>query len=121
MENPRPPLTAEAQTAVSMVVATVVAGAFGMSLFVAGGSVPVLVVTLVLTLTSGSFALHNWRHAKRHGWRTFTDDEGEDWPGGGGPKRPVEPEGPPGGTQVDWDQFTSEFWAHVSSRERVPA
>jgi hypothetical protein len=121
MENRRPPLTAEAQTAVSMTAAAVVTAILGLAFFLAGGGVPVLIMAILLTATTGVFALQSWRQARRHGWRTFKDDEGEDGPGGGGrgPEKPPEPEGPPGGTEIDWDQFNREFWAHVSSRERV--
>jgi hypothetical protein len=123
MENRRPPLTAEAQTTVSMTAAAVVTAILGLAFFLAGAGIPVLIMAILLTATTGIFALQSWKQTRRHGWRTFGDDDGEDGPrgggGGGGPVRPPEPEGPPGGTEIDWEQFSREFWAHVSSRERV--
>jgi hypothetical protein len=123
MENSRPPLTTEAQTALSMTGASFVTAALGVSLYLAGGGIPVLLLAMVLSATSAVFALYGWRQALSHGLRTFKDDDGDDGPGGGGggPERPPEPEGPSGGTQFDWDRFTDEFWTHVSSQERLPA
>lgn len=119
MENSRPPLSTEAQTAVSMTAAAIVAGTLVLVLFYAGG-LPVLLMTMPLAATISIFAVQSWRQALRHGWRTSGDDDGEDWPRGGGPERPLGPEGPPSGTHIDWEQFSSEFWAHVNARDPGP-
>jgi hypothetical protein len=123
MENSRSPLTTEAQTAVSMTAVSLVTAALGVSMYLAGGGVPVLVLAMLLSAISAVFALHGWRQALSHGLRTFKDDDSDDGPGpgGGGPERPPEPDGPSGGVQFDWDRFTDEFWTHVNSRERVTA
>ncbi|HEY2162148.1 MAG TPA: hypothetical protein VGH24_12635 [Solirubrobacteraceae bacterium] len=122
MEDSRPPLSIEAQTAISMTAAAAVAAALGLAMFFAGGGAPVLITSMLIAALTAAFALMSWRHALRDGWRMRGDDDGsDDGPRGGGSQdEPSKPEGPGGGMCIDWDEFTSDFWDHVRSREAVP-
>jgi hypothetical protein len=59
-----------------------------------------------------------WRGVVVHGWRAAPSGEDEGSDGGGGTDGDDLPSGPDGGIEFDWDAFTTEFWAHVESRER---
>jgi hypothetical protein len=116
----RPPLTIEAQTTISMTAAAVIAAVLGLCMYVAGGGVPVLLTSMLIATATGIFAMASWRQAMRNGWRARREDDGDDWSGGGGYEEPPRPEGPSGGIRIDWDKFSSDFWDHVGSRDRLP-
>ena len=75
-------------------------------------------MTLTLFVGVGLLATGEWREARA---QTPRPDDGESEGGGGEPRRPQEPDSPTGGVEFDFEQFATQFWAHVEQLERVAA